>query len=107
MGFIDVRDVARLHLWAAEYPEEANGQRYLISGGCQTQQAVADILRKHYPDRKIDVGTPGEGYPADFQFRKDVGLNHDATKAIKATGQEYIPFEKVVLDAAKAFEIYL
>jgi nucleoside-diphosphate-sugar epimerase len=105
---VDVRDVARVHLWAAEHGQEANGQRYLVIAGLQSNQAVADILRKQYPARRniIKEGNPGEGYPPDFQYPKG-GIEFDSSKAVKATGHNWIGFEKTVIDAAKAFEHYL
>lgn len=30
-SYIDVRDVAALHIWAALHPDQSNGQRYLVS----------------------------------------------------------------------------
>jgi nucleoside-diphosphate-sugar epimerase len=106
--FVDVRDVARLHLWVAENASKSNGQRYLVIAGMQSSQGIADILRENYPERRdiIQKGTPGQGYPSNFQFPKG-GIEFDASKAVEATGQEWIPFRKTVLDAAKAFEKYL
>jgi nucleoside-diphosphate-sugar epimerase len=102
-GFVDVRDVARVFVWAVEHPEIANGERYITAAGVFTNQAIADLLRKHYPHLKIEVGTPGEGYPPDFKPIPE-GITIDASKSIKATGQDYIGFEKMILDAAKEFE---
>ena len=62
-SYIDVRDVAEMHLWAALNPQEANGQRYIASAGYGPAQAFADILRKRYvEDSTIMKGTPGKGY---------------------------------------------
>jgi nucleoside-diphosphate-sugar epimerase len=106
--FIDVRDVARLHVFAIEHSDKANDQRYLAIGGVSSGQAIADILNKHYGQRKdiIKIGHPGQGYPADYKTPAS-GISFDCSKAVKATGQDWIGFEKTVLDAAKAFEIYL
>jgi nucleoside-diphosphate-sugar epimerase len=105
---IDVRDVARIHLWAVEHCRKADGQRYMTIAGLQSNQAVADILRRQYPNRRniIREGNPGQGYPRDFQYPKG-GIEFDSTKAVKATGQDWIKFEQTVIDAAKAFEYYL
>jgi nucleoside-diphosphate-sugar epimerase len=106
--FIDVRDVARLHVFAIEHSDKTNGQRYLAVAGVSSGQAVADILNKHYPQRKgiIKLGQPGQGYPTDYKMSAG-GISFDTSKAVKATGQDWIGFEKTVLDAANAFEIYL
>ncbi|KAK2059165.1 NAD dependent epimerase/dehydratase [Colletotrichum caudatum] len=106
---VDVRDVARLAVFAAEKADVADGQRY-IAGGSENYaniQAYCDILRKAYPGRRdiIKEGEPGQGYLKDYSTPSD-GRAVDATKAVKATGQGWIPFEKMVLDAAKSYEIY-
>ncbi|TZF98920.1 aldehyde reductase (plasmid) [Chryseobacterium panacisoli] len=46
-GFVDVRDVADLHLKALSMPE-ANGQRFIaVAGEALSMQEVADVLRKN------------------------------------------------------------
>ena len=32
-SYIDVRDVARLHIWCMEHPSESCGQRYIATNG--------------------------------------------------------------------------
>ena len=103
-GFIDIRDVARLHIWAAEHPEQSNGERYLMSNGKAPPQAAADILRKHFPERDILVGEPGKGYTEDYWY-----VNGEATfistKAYKALGvKRCMLFDRSVLDTVEAFE---
>ncbi|KAK2004034.1 NAD dependent epimerase/dehydratase [Colletotrichum falcatum] len=106
---VDVRDVARLIVFAAERPDVADGQRYIAGGSTNyaTVQAYYDVLRKAYPGRRdiIQEGEPGKGYMEDYSTPPD-GRKVDGTKAVKATGQGWIPFEKMVLDAAKSYEIY-
>lgn len=106
---VDVRDVARLLEWMVSNPEKAGGERFIAaSGQAGNKQSIIDTLRRHYPERKdvIKVGTPGEGYVKGFEFAKD-GLKYDNTKTTKATGIQWIGYEKMVLDTAKAFEKYL
>lgn len=104
----DVRDVGRMMAFGIEHPKEANGERYLVFSGLGSEQAIADILRAHYPNRKdlIKVGNPGAGYLPDYAFPKD-GLKLDASKAVRATSQEFTGYEKIILDSAKAFETFL
>ncbi|KAK9776151.1 putative Dihydroflavonol 4-reductase [Seiridium cardinale] len=71
-------------------------------------QAVADILQEAYPDRKhiIKEGTPGQGYsPTGESVASWADL--DSSKAVKATGQDWISYKKMVLHAAKMFEGFL
>ncbi|KAK6532485.1 hypothetical protein TWF281_006674 [Arthrobotrys megalospora] len=103
--YIHVYDVARLFVWAAENGDKANGERYLAVAGRSGEQAIRDILRKAYPERKdiIDVGEPGQGYMADWSFMPS-GPSFDVSKAVKATGQNWIQLDQMVLDTAKAYE---
>jgi hypothetical protein len=94
-------------VFAVDHPEKADGERFIAQGGAPTYQAVADVLRKHYPKRNIDVGTPGEGYAPDYGFSEDAPYKIDSRKAVKVTGVEWIGFEESTVDAAKSFERYL
>jgi len=98
-NYVDVRDVAWLFVWAVQNSEQANGERYIAYGGRGGVHQISQILREHYPERR--------GVIKEFPAGESNGNIVDASKAIKATGQEFIKFEQSVLDAAKAFEIYL
>lgn len=103
-GYIDVRDVARMHVWAMEHPEQSNGQRYLLSNGKAPPQAAADLLREKYPDRDIIVGEPGKGYTPDYWFVKGES-SMVSTKALKSLGVDrFIMYDRSVLDSVEAFE---
>lgn len=97
--YVDVRDVARLFLWAVEHPETADGERYIAYGDKGSAHKIAGILREHYPGRRDIIKDYPAGVPGDYSI--------DASKAVKATGQDFIKYEKSVLDAAKSFEVYL
>lgn len=106
-SYIDVRDTAAMHVWAAEHPQEADGQRYLMANGRGTPQAAADILRKAYPERKeILVGEPGSDYVEGWGWMKD-GPSFEASKARRALGREFIRYDQSVLETAKVFERYV
>ena len=115
-GYVDVRDVATIHLWAYENPEKANGERYIASAGYGPPQGGADILRKKYEGTKIAekilVGVPGAGY---IGYNKETGevanveyppenARPNGKKAEKAAGIKYIPFTQSVIDTAVAME---
>ena len=68
-SYVDVRDIAEMHLWAATNPQKANGQRYIASAGYGPAQAFADILREHSPeDKNIIEGTSGNGYTTGTDY---------------------------------------
>ncbi|KAH0846835.1 hypothetical protein AYO21_07393 [Fonsecaea monophora] len=103
-GYIDVRDVARMHIWAMEHPEQSNGERYLMSNGKAPPQAAADLLREHFPERDIIVGDPGQGYTKDYWFVPGESSTA-STKAYHALGvKRFISYDKSVLDTVEAFE---
>ncbi|RYO93829.1 hypothetical protein DL766_005085 [Monosporascus sp. MC13-8B] len=83
---IDVRDVARVLVWAALHPKEADGERYMCSGATGGAQAIADILNKHMPDLQVKRGNPGKGYKPDYADPEGVTA-FDCSKAVEATGQ--------------------
>lgn len=100
-NYVDVRDVARLVVFGVEHREKANGERFIAASSYGPAQAVADILRKEYPERKgiIEEGTPGEGYEEGYKFRKN--LVYDGSKAVRFTGQDWIPYEKTVISTVE------
>ncbi|KAF5667296.1 dihydroflavonol-4-reductase [Fusarium heterosporum] len=106
---VDVRDVARLVVFAVEHNQVADGQRYIAggSGNSANIQAYRDVLRKAYPDRQgiIGKGEPGKGYMRDYSTPEG-GFKVSGSKAVEATGQGWIPFDQMVLDSAKAYEKY-
>ncbi|KAF3183608.1 hypothetical protein TWF225_000325 [Orbilia oligospora] len=104
--YVHVYDVARLFVWAAEKGDKANGERYLALAGRSGVQAIRDILTRAYPERNIDPGQPGEGYSPDWTFLPGEN-SFDVTKAVKATGQDWIKLDQMVLDTAKAYESLL
>lgn len=103
-GYIDVRDVARMHVWAAEHADRSRGQRYLVANGKAPPQAAADLLRLTFPERDILVGEPGKGYSPGYDFVKGESSLFSG-KAMQALGvDEFIKYDKSVLDTIEAFE---
>ena len=107
-GYIDVRNVAAVHVWCATHPAEAANHRFFTTAGRGTSQGIADILRKAYPERAevIVKGEPGSDYEADYGFLKG-GPTYDNLASKKAAGGEFIRFDQSIRDTAKALERYL
>jgi len=106
--YVDVRDVARLVVFAVDHPDKANNERFIAASSYAPPQAHADILRKAFPERAniIAKGTPGEGYtPGTYAFPKR--KVYDGTKAVRFTGQDYIPLEQTVLDTIERLKSIL
>ena len=106
MSFIDVRDLVALHIWVLQHPTQSNGERYLCTNGKGTPQAIADILRAAYPNRKIVVGDPGCDYDTQNYWWPEGEASMVAHKAYKALGMERfaVNFDRSVLDTARSFE---
>lgn len=98
---IDIRDVARVILWSASHPTQADGERFLCASAVGGAQAIADILNQHRPSFGVARGDPGEGYEAGYAPAASGIIAFDATKALRATGQEWIPYETTIVDTAE------
>ncbi|CAD6443613.1 48775d96-b4dd-4517-ba77-da740819e717 [Sclerotinia trifoliorum] len=77
-SWVDVRDVAYMHIWAFEHPEKSNGERYIGCVGIGPWQAHADITRAYFKEKgeeqivkNIPLGNPGEGYVG---YNKETGI---------------------------------
>ncbi|PMB72614.1 putative NADPH-dependent methylglyoxal reductase GRP2 [Beauveria bassiana] len=93
--WIDVRDVAAAHVRALERPE-AGGKRLFVVGGRFDNRQVADIVYKHFPERRDAVPGPdvkgGEAPPAEKLFRIDSSATN------KLLGIEWTSLEKSITD---------
>jgi nucleoside-diphosphate-sugar epimerase len=103
---VDIRDVARMLLWAALNPAQSDGQRFVCSSCVGGGQAIADILRKRMPSFTIQGGHPGQGYSPDYKPKIGVG-GFDSSKAVSATGEDWIPYEDSVVNLAQFLQRYL
>ncbi|CAI6338405.1 unnamed protein product [Periconia digitata] len=102
---VDVRDVADLVGAVITNAKQCDGQRYIARGASASPQAMADVLRKTFPEAKdrIIEGEPGVGYEEDYQVDPQKGVVIDSDKAKTLLGRDWISFERSVVDTAKAF----
>lgn len=99
MSSVDVRDVARLMLWAARHPQEADGQRYLACAWNTTPEHITEILAENFPQLPL---TLAEARGADPLSDGGSPL-YRGEKALKAIGQDWIELEKSIVDSATYF----
>lgn len=94
-------------VFAADHPEKVDGERFLLASAFSPVQAIADLIRENYPEYKDRVleGKKGEGYLPGYAFPKETHYN--AEKAVRVTGQGFIPWEKTVADAVEQFKVFL
>ncbi|KAI1624895.1 NAD(P)-binding protein [Exophiala viscosa] len=95
---VDVRDLAIAHYQAAFAPGVGN-QRFLVTQGGNTNQEIADIVRKAVPewDERIPLGNPGS------HALKPELLKADNTKSREVLGVDYQGFEETIADSARNF----
>ncbi|KAL3427477.1 nad dependent epimerase [Phlyctema vagabunda] len=113
-SYVDVRDVALIHLWAYENPQKANGERYLASGGYCPPQVIADILSTSGWEHTTK-GVPGEGYigynaasgSVDRIEYPEAQYKLDGRKAEAEMGFTYISAKDSIRDTAEALKVLL
>lgn len=94
--FIDVRDVAKAHLYAFQ-KENTIGKRLLMSNGDFNTQDILNTLNADFPalKGKIPVGTPSTGIEGG-----QLGALVDNSATKKILGFEFISFKQTVDDTA-------
>lgn len=104
---IDIRDVARMLLWSASNPKDADGHRFVCSSAVGGGQAIADILGKRMPSLKVKPGRPGQGYSPDYKPKAAGCAGFDSSKATAAMGEDWMPYQESVLDMTQFLQQYL
>jgi nucleoside-diphosphate-sugar epimerase len=107
-AYVDVRDVATIFAFAVEHPDLVNGKRLPLVGGYGPTQAVVDILREAYPERRglIPEGKSGRGYRTDWKAVE--GSTSISAKLVEEmTGLEWMPFDISIRDTARSFEKFV
>jgi len=75
--WVDVRDVALAHVRALEVPD-AGGKRFLVTAGHYSNAAIAEIIKKDFPDladklpAEIKSDAPAEVYGIDNSRSKEL-----------------------------------
>jgi nucleoside-diphosphate-sugar epimerase len=95
VGFVDVRDVAKAHILAAETPAAAS-QRYLCSGITQTWLSVAHLMQKIFPGKPIPTS-------CEDGRAEQPCMNLDNSKICGDLGIEFMPLEETLRDQCQSF----
>ncbi|KAI5953331.1 hypothetical protein KGF54_002702 [Candida jiufengensis] len=96
-NFIDVRDVAHAHIKAFEISKETNGKRLVLVNGPWTNQLLAYIINKNFPQTDIPKGSKEK---SDEEIKQN-GQKYDYSKTEKLLGFDYISLEKSVVDSVQ------
>ena len=106
---VDVRDLAELHILAADRPEAA-GQRFIAQSEEMTMPEMAEVLRAHFPGRRVSrlvipdavVGLAARLSTPMKVLNTMVGLSYhrNGSKARRVLGWEPRPATETVVDTA-------
>lgn len=110
-GVVDVADVSAMHVGALKTPE-AEGQRFIASGGSISMPEMARTLAAKYPDRKIATRVaPKLALRVLSLFDRSIGMilasvgtapRFDTSNAQRVLGIDFTPPEVALGRAAEA-----
>ncbi|GAA5884120.1 hypothetical protein JCM6882_002147 [Rhodosporidiobolus microsporus] len=92
--WVDVRDIAKLHVDAVT-KDEAAGERFLCIAGHYSNEMVADVARRAFPDQASRIPEPAADKITDNASQH---FKTDSSHVQKVLGIEWISFEKSVKD---------
>jgi nucleoside-diphosphate-sugar epimerase len=97
--WIDVRDIALLHVLALE-SKEVIGQRVFSTAGYYSNKEIVEIIRKHYPEyeEKLPSKDVTSGGIPEAYFK----INNSRAK--KLLGKDFITFEQSIVDLVKTLK---
>ena len=98
--FVDVRDLALLHVKAIE-DKGAAGKRFFVTAGHFNGKALVDVVRKDFPEYKDQVtkeSVKDGGFPEGGVYKID------NSRAEQLLGRKWISLEKSVSDTVKSLQ---
>lgn len=98
--WIDVRDLAEAHARAVEKADAGGKRFFTVADEIFSNQHIADILHKHYPDRAtlIPKGVPGRG----LGLKEGEVFTSDNTPSKNVLNLVYRGFEETVIDTSNS-----
>lgn len=87
--FIDVRDIAKAHMYAFQR-ENTIGKRLLLSCGDYSEQDIVNVVNTDFPTMKGKIPT---GIPENAIVGKQTGAIVDCSKTKEILGFEFIDFK--------------
>ncbi|KAF2396255.1 NAD(P)-binding protein [Trichodelitschia bisporula] len=98
-AWVDVRDLADIHVKAVELPE-AGGKRFFATAGFYSNKEIADIVRNHFPEYKNLPGPDIKGgdYPTEGLYKVD----NSRVKSV--LGTKFTSLEDSIVDLVKSLQ---
>ncbi|OBT84518.1 hypothetical protein VE02_06751 [Pseudogymnoascus sp. 03VT05] len=102
--WIDVRDLALIHVRQIEVPE-AQGKRFFATAGYFSNKEIADAIRNNFPEYKDNLpaaDAPGDG---DYPNGSTESLHkYDNSRTVKMLGITFRTIEESVVDLVKSLK---
>ena len=102
--WIDVRDLALVHVKQIELPEAAN-KRFFATAGYFSNKEIADAIAKNFPEYKDNLPGPdaqGDGdYPGGTT---DTIHKYDNSRVVNTLGIQFRTLEESVVDLVKSLK---
>lgn len=99
--WVDVRDVAAIHVKAATSPE-ASGNRFIACGSpSYNYRMITNIIKKSFPEYR-SVLPPDDVEGGDFPA--DQGFSADTSFSERVLGIKFMPLENSIVDTVKSFQ---
>ncbi|KAA8910670.1 hypothetical protein FN846DRAFT_938130 [Sphaerosporella brunnea] len=101
--WVDVRDVAAAHVAAFEKPEAAGKRFFIVEGSYFSNQQIADIIVKNFPEYKDQVPAQREANDG-FNYKEGEIYTVDNSRSKQVLGLKYHTFEQSVVDTIKSLK---
>lgn len=100
----DVRDLALAHVKQIELPEAA-GKRFFITAGYFSNEQIAEIIRKNFPEYKDKLPEPIPNGPGGFPGGSEKSLyKYDNKRTREVLGIEFRSLEDSITDLVKSLK---
>lgn len=100
----DVRDLALAHVKQIEL-QEAAGKRFFITAGYFSNEQIAEIIRKNFPEYKDKLPEPNPNGPGGFPGGSEKSLyKYDNKRTREVLGIEFRSLEESITDLVKSLK---
>lgn len=102
--WIDVRDLALAHVKQIEIPEAA-GKRFFVTAGYFSNEEVADIIRRNFPEYADKLPAPNPNGPGGYPGGTTDSLyKYDNSRTVDVLGIKFHTLEESIVDLVKSLK---
>ena len=99
--WVDVRDVALVHVLAAESPS-AGGQRFFTTAGYFCNKDIADIVAENFPELREKLPKGERLMSGDYELGVKERPGFDNARVKRLLGVEFMGLKESVIDTVKS-----